>query len=134
VTGDTVTRQGSVAHWLYLVVKGEADVWMEDGGTRTHVSTITPGGIFGEMGMMTGAPRRATITAHSDLECYRLDKTGFEKVLRSRPDIADEMSRVLAARESELSWRRDSAGTSGKTVPRHDDILQRVRGFFGLRA
>jgi small-conductance mechanosensitive channel len=134
LTGDTVTRQGSVAHWLYLVVKGEAEVWIEDRGTRTRVSTITPGGIFGEMGMMTGAPRQATITARSDLECYRLDKTGFEKVLRSRPDIAGEMSRVLAARERELSWRRDSAGTDGKTVPRQDDMLQRIRSFFGLGA
>lgn len=132
VKGDTVTRQGAVAHWLYLIVSGYGDVWVETPAGRTHVSTLTPGNVFGEMGMMTGEPRRATVTAHSDLECYRLDKTGFEKVLRSRPDIASEISRVLVQREGELSWRRDAAEANGRG--RHDDVLARIRGFFGLEA
>lgn len=134
VKGDTVTRQGSVAHWLYLVVNGEADVWLEANGERTFLTTITPGKVFGEMGMMTGEPRRATITARTDLECYRLDKAGFEKVLRSRPDIADEISRVLAARETERVGRLESAGAGGKPIARDADILARIRGFFGLDA
>ena len=132
VKGDTVTRQGAVAHWLYLIVSGYGDVWVDTPAGRTHVSTLTPGNVFGEMGMMTGEPRRATITAHSDLECYRLDKTGFEKVLRSRPDIASEMTRVLVQREGELSWRRDAAEANGRG--RHDDILAKIRGFFGLES
>ena len=130
VKGDTVTRQGAVAHWLYLVVAGYADVWVDSPAGRTHVSTLTPGSVFGEMGMMTGEPRRATVTAHTDLECYRLDKAGFEKVLRSRPDIASEISRVLVQREGELSWRRDAAEASGRG--RHADVLAKIRGFFGL--
>ena len=134
VKGDTITRQGSVAHWLYLVVSGEADVWIEADGERTHVATLIPGNVFGEMGLMTGEPRRATITARSDIECYRLDKAGFESVLRSRPDIAGEMSRVLASRQTELTGRRESAGAGGKRASRDDDILARIRGFFGLDA
>ena len=62
VKGDTVTRQGAVAHWLYLIVSGYGDVWVDTPAGRTHVSTLTPGNVFGEMGMMTGEPRRATIT------------------------------------------------------------------------
>ena len=130
--GDTITRQGSVAHWLYLVVDGEADVWIEANGERNHVATLIHGSVFGEMGMMTGEPRRATITARSDLECYRLDKAGFEKVLCSRPDIAGEISRILASRQSELTDRLGSAGAGGKPPPREIDILARIRGFFGL--
>lgn len=132
VKGDTVTRQGSVAHWLYLVVSGEADVWVDANGERTHVATLIPGSVFGEMGMMTGEPRRATITARSDIECYRLDKTGFEKVLRSRPDIAGEISRVLASRQTQLTDRVETAEAGGKRSSRDVDILARIRGFFGL--
>ena len=132
VKGDTVTRQGAVAHWLYLIVNGEADVWLEANGVRTHLTTITRGKVFGEMGMMTGEPRRATITARTDLECYRLDKAGFEKVLLSRPDIAGEISRTLAARQTELIDRRETAEAGGKRAVRGDDILKRIRGFFGL--
>lgn len=132
VRGDTITRQGAVAHWLYLIVSGEADVWHEAGGERTHVATLLAGNVFGEMGMMTGEPRRATITARTDIECYRLDKAGFEKVLRSRPDIAGEMSRVLAARQSELTDRREAAGAGARRDTRGEDILARIRSFFGL--
>jgi CRP-like cAMP-binding protein len=134
VKGDTVTRQGAVAHWLYLVTKGEADVWVEASGARTHVSTISEGGVFGEMGMMTGEPRRATITARTDLECYRLDKAGFERVLRTRPDIAREMSQILAWRETERLGRIESAGAGGKRDPRDADLLARIRSFFGLES
>ena len=132
VKGDTVTRQGAVAHWLYLIVAGQADVWIDTPAGRTHVSTILAGGVFGEMGMLTGEPRGATITARTDVECYRLDKAGFETVLRTRPDVAGELSRVLVSRESELAWRKDAAAAAGRAPARHDDILARIRDFFGL--
>ncbi|MCM2329244.1 MAG: mechanosensitive ion channel family protein [Lysobacter sp.] len=134
VKGDTITRQGAVAHWLYLVVSGEADVWVDAGGERNHVATLIPGSVFGEMGLMTGEPRRATITARTDIECYRLDKAGFEKVLRSRPDIASYISGILASRNTELTVRRESAETAGKRAPRGEDILAKIRSFFGLDA
>jgi len=134
VKGDTITRQGAVAHWLYLVVSGEADVWIDAGGERAHVATLIPGSVFGEMGLMTGEPRRATITARSDIECYRLDKAGFEKVLRSRPDIAGDISGILASRNTELAVRRESAGIAGKRTSPGEDILAKIRSFFGLDA
>lgn len=132
VKGAVVTRQGAVAHWLYLIIAGEADIWTESQGERTFVATLGAGKVFGEMGLMTGAPRSATVTAHTDLECYRLDKAGFEKVLRSRPDIAGDISRTLSSRNTELTERRESAETAGRKAARDDDILAKIRGFFGL--
>jgi small-conductance mechanosensitive channel/CRP-like cAMP-binding protein len=131
VSGDVMTRQGAVAHWLYLVIAGEADVWLESGAARERVSSLGPGSVFGEMGMMTGEPRRATVTARSDVTCYRLDKAGFESIIRGRPDIAEAISRVLAARETELRARR-AAAVRAPEAEAHDDILGRIRSFFGL--
>jgi len=48
--------------------------------------------------MMTGEPRGATVTAVSDVECYRLSKTAFDDILRRRPEIAEDLSQVLARR------------------------------------
>lgn len=133
VRGDTITRQGAVAHWLYIIVAGEADVWIEspDRG-RIHLTTLASGKVFGEMGMMTGDPRRATITARTDVECYRLNKTGFEKVIKDRPDIALEISQVLASRNVELEKLRDTIRTDQPANEKHTDILERIRNFFGL--
>ena len=81
VAGATLTRQGAVAHWLYLIIHGEAKVLVDRPGGAVQVTTLRDGDVFGEMGMMTGEPRRATVTAKTDVDCYRLDKQGFEHIL-----------------------------------------------------
>lgn len=130
--GDVVTRQGAVAHWLYLIVSGEADIWTEAEGGRTHIATLAAGTIFGEMGMLTGEARRATVTARTDLVCYRLDKAGFETILRGRPDIAAGISQVLTTRENELEALRAAARHEARPATPRTDILERMRSFFGL--
>lgn len=133
VRGDVITRQGAVAHWLYLVIAGEVDVWVEaPDGERSHLNTLGAGSVLGEMGMMTGEPRRATVTARTDVECYRLDKVGFEGVLHARPDIANQISKVLAERSAELEALREKIRADARAPEAHGDILERIRKFFGL--
>ena len=130
IAGDIITRQGATAHWLYLVVSGEADVWIDTPHGRKAIATLGPGQVFGEMGMMTGAPRSATVGARTDVSCYRLDKDGFQSIIAARPDVAKAMSVVLADRQAELRGRGD-----GGTLPvpqHHAAILERIRDFFGL--
>ena len=133
VAGDVITRQGAVAHWLYLILSGRADVWLDTPQGRSHVNALEAGDVFGEMGLMTGEPRRATVTAVSDVVCYRLDKPGFETILKARPDIAGVISKVLAARETQLEGRREAAIRADHAPAHHDAILARIRSFFGLR-
>ncbi len=132
VRGDTITRQGAVAHWLYLLASGEADIWAEDNGARTHIATLRSGSVFGEMGMLTGEPRRATVTAKTDVECLRLDKSSFESILRARPDIAEGLANVMVARRTELEAARENANAKTSGVPQHAAMLAKIRDFFGL--
>src|SRR6266436_2935624 len=103
VRGEVLTRQGAAAHWLYVITKGEAEVRVSTGGNLSeHVAKLGPGDFFGERGMMTGEPRSATVTALSDVECYRLDKEAFNDILQRRPEIAENISEILARRRVEL--------------------------------
>lgn len=131
VKGDVITRQGAVAHWLYLVVTGQCEVVVDKpDGERKHVATLGDGSIFGEMGMMTGEPRRATVIAETDVECYRLDKEGFRAVLESRPDLAQEVSRVLVDRNVALV---KTGGTDpGNRQSAHAGLINKIRAFFDL--
>lgn len=131
VAGDVMTRQGATAHWLYLIVSGTADVSVESPAGRGALGSLVAGDIFGEMGMLTGAPRSATVTARTDTICYRLDKAGFESVIHARPDIAEAISRVLVERRAGLEGRLAAAHALDHAPP-HDDILEGVRRFFGL--
>jgi small-conductance mechanosensitive channel/CRP-like cAMP-binding protein len=131
--GDVITRQGAVAHWLYLIISGRAEVWRETPAQRLRIAALEGGDIFGEMGMMTGASRSATVTAVTDVVCYRLDKAGFATILAARPDIADSMSKVLARRQQDLEGRvRESLPGTEHASAHHEAILGRIREFFGL--
>lgn len=130
-TGDTITRQGAVAHWLYIILSGRAEVSVSGPSGSMPVATLDAGSVFGEMGMMTGEPRQATVTALEDVDCYRLDKAGFEIILRGRPDLVREISHVLAERQTAL--RKALATVSAPAAPTHaSDLLVRIRRFFGL--
>jgi CRP-like cAMP-binding protein len=141
--GEPITRQGAIAHWLYVIASGTVEV-------RTHVdpdgdgplpsetkvvATIKGPDVFGEMGLMTGEPRLADVIAVTDVDCFRLGRETFERVLLGRPEIANELSAMLAARRVELIAVRDGldarARTARESVER-DRILGGIKSFFGL--
>lgn len=132
--GDVITRQGTAAHWLYLVVSGEADVFfVHDDGSRTPVNTLRAGDYFGEMALMTGAQRRATVVARTDMECYRLDKTSFEDLVQARPAIAELIAHLLADRQASLDVaQHEGQIPSTGSLPRKE-LLASIRRFFNLR-
>lgn len=131
--GSVITHQGAVAHWLYVLITGEVDVWFEvPGGERQHLATMEEGAIFGERGMMTGEPRRATVTARTDVECYRIDKDSFEFILQARPELAEDFARVLADR----SQAHVQVETKTRASPEGHalQLLASIRNFFHLEA
>lgn len=136
VRGEAMTRQGAEAHWLYLITRGDAEVRVSvDGNLSDHVAALHAGDFFGEMGMMTGEPRSATVLALSDVECYRVDKDAFHDILRSRPEIAEGISQVLARRRVELDAAREDLNEEAKRArmrAHQGDLLQRIRNFFAL--
>jgi small-conductance mechanosensitive channel len=92
-TGELVTRQGARAHWLYVLTSGTIEVRTRvdpdgDGPLPEEsklVATLNGPDFFGEMGLMTGEPRLADVIATTDVECFRLGKETFERVLLHRP-------------------------------------------------
>jgi len=133
---DIVSKQGTTAHWLYIIVNGEAEVYLElpDGGKRV-LRDLGKGNFFGEMGLMTGAPRSASVIAKTDMACYRLDKEVFEEILRARPVIAEEMSQIMATRKAEqdIALNDIDAESARKGIAQQrNEMLFTIRKFFGL--
>ncbi len=134
--GETITKQGAVAHWLYLLAKGTVEIRMHvDGGLEKVISKLEGPSYFGEMAVMTGAPRTADVVAVTDVVCWRLDKEAFEKVIVARPEIAGQLSELLAKRRMELQGIRttmDAEAAKAKEAMLQKDILDRMQQFFGL--
>jgi CRP-like cAMP-binding protein len=136
VQGDLMMRQGAIAHWLYIVISGTADVFLElpDGGQR-RIDSIHGGCFLGEMGLMTGDPRSATVIAQSEVLAYRLDKESFQKVLDKRPELAVEISKLLANRRfniDNVQQQLDKESVAQLMAQQQNSVLEQIRVFFGL--
>lgn len=134
--GEVMTRQGAEAHWLYILTKGSAEVLLSvDGAPRKRIAVLEAGNFFGEMSLLTGGPRSATVKALDDAECFRLDRQAFEDILRARPEIAQHLSEVLARRQVELDSARqnlDAAARAARIEQHRRSMFDRIYKMFGL--
>ena len=97
--GEVLFQQGDQSDALYLVSSGrlEASVTDAEGGMQV-VGEIGRGESVGEMGTLTGAPRRATITALRDTVLARIELSTFHEMLQASPTVALNLNRVIIDR------------------------------------
>lgn len=133
--GEVMTRQGADAHWLYLMEDGDAAVHVVVGELQREVGRLTAPTVFGEMSLLTGEPRSATVVSTSDSECFRLDKAVFQQVLAARPELAETFATLLAQRRGALEAAREGLDADALAARQAKDahaLLDRIRRFFAL--
>jgi small-conductance mechanosensitive channel/CRP-like cAMP-binding protein len=134
--GETITKQGAVAHWLYILCKGTVEIRRRgETGLAKAVATIDAPGFFGEMGLLTGDPRRADVVAVTDVECYRLEKAALDRILHERPEVAEQIARAIAEREVGLDAvleGLDEQARRSHMEHAQTRILEKIQAFFGL--
>ena len=96
--GHVVVREGAGAHALHLIVSGEAAVSV--GGAE--VAILGPGDHFGEIALLAGGTRTASVTAASELRVLAVDAVSFLRLVRSDPTLADTLPPAIGARLREL--------------------------------
>jgi len=97
--GATLMRQGDAGDELYLVLDGRLSVGVEhDDGTTTTVDEIGPGGVVGEMALLTGAPRSATVQSIGRCDLARLSRADFERLAAHYPEALQEFLRRILPR------------------------------------
>lgn len=138
VSGEVVTRQGAKANFLYVLLQGQVEVRVATSeGEDRRVAVLEAPSFFGEMALMTGAPREATVIALTDVECLRVDKDDFRTVLGGRPELVNEISTILARRRVELEAVRDNLDAEGKRSRVNTErgrLVASIKDFFGLES
>lgn len=133
---EVLFRQGDAADSLYILAEGGLAVFDESGGRgRRPLASLAAPDHVGEMGLLTGQPRVATVVADGHVVCYRIDKAGFDAILRARPEIVEGLSNVLARRQAEndQTLAALSAEVRGqRTRGRAGDLVRRIRQFFAI--
>jgi len=92
--GAIVVREGDPGDGFYVVLDGEAHVRRRSGGPVR----LRSGDVFGEMALLDGGPRSATVEAGTDVLAMRIPRPAFSRLLKQEPDVARAILAVLAAR------------------------------------
>jgi CRP/FNR family transcriptional regulator, cyclic AMP receptor protein len=96
--GKVVCRQGDPGDAAYLIIDGEADIELEGPAGPITVATLGANEIVGEMSILTGAPRNATVQAKGRLVALRIAKDPFMRMVREFPAMAVSIMQELAHR------------------------------------
>lgn len=97
--GETLMRQGETSRTMYVITSGRVRVerWLPDERSVT-LAELGMGDVVGEMGLLDGAPRSATVTALEDVEALEIHATLLAVVLIENPTVSSALLRVLSRR------------------------------------
>jgi CRP-like cAMP-binding protein len=131
--GQPVVRQGEAGETFYLVARGELAVQVRtEGFLDAEVARLGRGAFFGEMSVLTGEPRTATVVAVTESALLAVDRDAFSRIFARNPEAAQELASVIARRRKGL----DGARTEGAAVSNETDannLLGLIRSIFGFK-
>ena len=97
--GSVVIREGEPSDRFFVIAKGQAVVVQRDaGGAERELGTLGPGDYFGEVGILSGHTRNASVRAKTSLEVLVLDDDAFRSLVASSQATSDQIGRVAKAR------------------------------------
>jgi small-conductance mechanosensitive channel/CRP-like cAMP-binding protein len=140
-TGECVVAKGACGTEFYIVDHGSVAVHLDD-GSGPAVATLRRGEFFGEMSLLTGEPRSATVKAAEETRLLVLGKETISQLLHENRELADVLSRAIAERQTrnlDAEAARESKDRDGKMAaegrgesPSNSVLLHRIKRFFRL--
>lgn len=130
---EVLMHEGGPGDCLHILRRGEVEITARaPGGGQVHLGNLTAPAFFGEIALMTGEPRTASVIARSEVEVVELNHHAFADLFHRRPSTLDEISAVMATRLTATRERLRNA--SEPTDRRHDRgwLVSKMRELFDL--
>ena len=132
--GEAVILLGEPGDSMYFIDHGVFSVARQRGDELEEVTRLGPGEFFGEFAMLTGEPRNATVSALTPATIYELRKSEIAPILKLRPELKGELSRVLADRQATNEEMRElPALVSEDDATLASRLFERFESFFRSR-
>jgi small-conductance mechanosensitive channel len=133
--GEPVIEEGSPGDSMFVLLRGAANVSVSKNGSTIQVASLGAGDCFGEMSLLTGEPRSATVRADDDCYVMEIGKPVMAEVLRGAPECLVQLSELLAQRKMETEGIVKEARTDEQALKERQytaTFLHRLRAFFQL--
>lgn len=129
-------HEGDPGDAFYIVLSGSVEVFVEK--INKHLTTLPAGKFFGELSLMLGIPRTASVRAVDETILFTIHHNAFEKILREHPELAEEIVQELCKHQEELAERQKQLRAMGLVDAAEDDknpmvwVRKRLKNLFSL--
>jgi small-conductance mechanosensitive channel/CRP-like cAMP-binding protein len=130
--GEQLVQQGDSGDSLFIIKEGSVSVYVRSAdGRSVFANQLNTGDFFGEMSLLTGEARAASVHADKETEVIIIDKDAFANVLTQDPTILDRFLAALERRQkgNTQRLREDSAMRRQKRGSNRDALIQRIRRY-----
>ena len=132
--GEAVIEEGAQGDSMFILLRGTAQVSVAKNGAPIRVGVLRQGDCFGEMSLLTGEPRTATVRAEKDCEVLEISKPVMAELLRASPQCMEQLSALLAHRKMETEGIVKEATLPEQRANREREytasFLKRLKSFF----
>ena len=126
--GKTIINQGDPGKSMFVIVEGVAQVTITNTeGASAVLAKLTIGEVFGEMSLLTGADRSATVSAIRPVVVYEIKKETFSKIIKNNSKVLDGLSTILTNRQEKLNAARMELEDSADTKPSKVEIFSMLK-------
>ncbi|MGH7229564.1 MAG: cyclic nucleotide-binding domain-containing protein [Nitrospiraceae bacterium] len=130
--GEQVVRQGEPGEELFIMLDGTAEVCVHQAGRSSTVASLQRGQFFGEMSLLTGEPRSATVVATTPLRVLSIGKQALSRVVQKDGDLVGRISGVVAQRQVEMAATKERLSRESAAVTlgsQKHSLMERIQQF-----
>jgi CRP-like cAMP-binding protein len=97
--GEDYFHEGDNSTQMFILLEGSLLVTLEKGDQHIELTSLQPGDYFGEMALLTGEPRSATVRSYTDSLSFEISRDAMKQLVEDHAEVLKLMSRNLAARK-----------------------------------
>lgn len=123
-----IVREGAQGDSMFIIKEGKVDIKKREPslGMDLTIASLDSGSVFGEMALLTGNPRTATVVATQPTTVFVLEKETFERLLTEHPSISISLNKIVAKRIEELNAQRGIGSVSLSKLQLDKKILSLI--------
>ncbi len=129
--GENIVNIGQVGNSMFVLLSGTVKVQIPERSYMKTLSTLKENDFFGEMSLLTGEPRSATVVAHEESEVLRIDKSGLAPILEGNPALVESISELVEERRALIAAQIEAEAEEEESRTKKG-VMKSIRNFFGL--
>lgn len=130
--GEAIVRRGQEGNSMFVIITGGVKVQIPEKTYQKTINNLKENDYFGEMSLLTGQPRTATVIATEETEVLRIDQNGLKPIFENNPPLVASITEMIEERRALLRAQIEADSTEQQDETRKG-VMKSIRKFFGLR-